>query len=49
MSPNVCSLRIHFIQSGPVGEGNIPGDHGIGHSKQKCVYVRVSYSERFLR
>jgi predicted transport protein len=28
---------------------NIPGGHSIGHSKQKSVYVHVSYSERFPR
>jgi hypothetical protein len=33
----------------PGGKLNILGGHGIGHSKQKCVYVHVSYSERFPR
>jgi hypothetical protein len=28
---------------------NILGGHSIGHSKQKSLYVRVSYSERFPR
>jgi hypothetical protein len=31
------------------GKVNILGGHSIGHSKQKCVYVHVSYSERFPR
>jgi hypothetical protein len=29
--------------------GNILGGHSIGHSKQKSVYVHVSYSEPFPR
>jgi len=33
----------------PGGKVNILGDHSIGHYKQKCLYERVSYSERFLR
>jgi hypothetical protein len=37
------------IQSVPGGKINILGGHSIGHSKQKIVYVRVSYSERFPR
>jgi hypothetical protein len=36
-------------QGVPEGEINILGGHGIGHSKQKSVYVHVSYSERFAR
>jgi hypothetical protein len=28
---------------------NMLGGHSIGHSKQKSVYVHVSYSERFPR
>jgi hypothetical protein len=28
---------------------SVPGGHGIAHSKQKSVYVHVSYSERFPR
>jgi hypothetical protein len=35
------------IQNVPGGKGNILEGHRIGHSKQKIVYVRVSYSERF--
>jgi hypothetical protein len=31
------------------GKVNILGGHIIGHSKQKSVYVRVPYSERFPR
>jgi hypothetical protein len=37
------------IQSVPGGKLNILGGHSIGHSKQKSVYVHVSYSERFPR
>jgi hypothetical protein len=39
------------IQSVPEGKVNILGGHGIGHSKQKGVYVRVLFrmaSEREL-
>jgi hypothetical protein len=38
-----------LIQSVPGGKVNILGGHSIGHSKQKIVYVHVSYSERFPR
>ena len=38
-----------IIQGVPGGNFNILGGHIIGHPKQKCVYVHVSYSERFLR
>jgi hypothetical protein len=31
------------------GKVNILGGHSIGHSKQKTLRERVSYSERFLR
>jgi hypothetical protein len=35
---------------GVLGEKvNILGGHSIGHSKQRSVYVHVSYSERFPR
>ena len=37
------------IQSVPGGKVNILGGHSIGHSKQKCLYEHVSYSERFPR
>jgi hypothetical protein len=37
------------IQCVSRGKINILGGHGIGHSKQKSVYVPVSYSERFPR
>ena len=33
----------------PGGKVNILGGHSIGHSKQKCLYEHVSYSERFPR
>jgi hypothetical protein len=35
-----------YIQNVPGGNVNILGGHGIGNSKQKSVYVHVSYSER---
>jgi hypothetical protein len=37
------------IQSDPGGKVNMLGGHSIGHSKQKHVYVHVSYSELFPR
>ena len=37
------------IQVVPGGNVNILGGHSIGHSKQKCLYEHVSYSERFPR
>ena len=37
------------IQGVPGGKINILGGHSIGHSKQKCLYEHVSYSERFPR
>ena len=38
-----------YIQSVPEGKVNIPGSYSIGHSKQKCLYEHVPYSERFPR
>jgi hypothetical protein len=38
-----------YVQNVPGGKVNIVGGHSIGHSKQKNVYVHVSYSERFPR
>jgi len=38
-----------YIQNVPGGNVNIVGGHSIGHSKQKCLYEHVSYSERFPR
>jgi hypothetical protein len=38
--------RFH-IQGVPGGNVNILGGHSIDHSKQKGVYVYLSYSERF--
>jgi hypothetical protein len=38
-----------FIHDIPGGQVNILGGHSIGHSKQKSVYVHVSYSEQFPR
>jgi len=45
------SLQILAVQYTGVPEGNvnIMGGHTIGHSKQKSIYVHVSYSERFPR
>jgi hypothetical protein len=37
------------IQDAPGGKVTILGGHNIGHSKQKIVYVHMSYSERFPR
>jgi hypothetical protein len=37
------------IQGVPGGKVNILRGLSIGHSKQKTLYERVSYSERFLR
>jgi hypothetical protein len=37
------------IQNVPGGKVSILGGHSIGHSKQKFLYVHVSYSERFPR
>jgi hypothetical protein len=39
----------HRMQGVPGGKVNILGGHSIGYSKQKSVYVHVSYSERFPR
>jgi hypothetical protein len=41
------SVRLLYTQGVPEGNVNILGGHSIGHSKQKSVYVHVSYSERF--
>jgi hypothetical protein len=38
---------IATVQGVPGGKVNILGAHGISHSKQKCLYEHVSYSERF--
>jgi hypothetical protein len=38
-----------YIQDVSGGKVNILRGHSIGHSKQKSVYVHVSYSERFPR
>jgi hypothetical protein len=39
-------LGLHNV---PGGKVNNLGGHRISHSKQKSVYVRVSYSEQFPR
>jgi hypothetical protein len=36
------------MQDGPEGKVNVLEGHSIGHSKQKSVYVHVSYSELFV-
>jgi hypothetical protein len=36
-----------YVQKVPGGKVSILGGHNIGYSKQKSVYVHVSYSERF--
>jgi hypothetical protein len=48
---NCISLFVYrcSIPSVPGGKVNILGGHSIGHSKQKSVYVHVSYSERVPR
>jgi len=38
-----------YIQDVPRRKVNILEGHSIGHSKQKCLYEHVSYSERFPR
>ena len=38
-----------YILGVPGGKVNILEGHSIGHSKQKCLYEYVSYSERFPR
>jgi hypothetical protein len=37
------------IQGVAEGKVNIMRGHSIGHSKQKSVYLHMSYSERFPR
>jgi hypothetical protein len=56
LSTNTClpaelffSLVIFYIQSVPGGKVNILGGHSIGYSKQKSVYVHMSYPEWFSR
>jgi hypothetical protein len=44
---NLATLCI--IQGVPGGKISILGGHNIGHSKQKIIYVHVSYSEQFPR
>ena len=50
----ICNIRRIksrniIIQGVPGGKVNILGGHSIGHSKQKCLYEHVPYSERFPR
>jgi hypothetical protein len=49
ISFNAPGLIYSHIQGVSGGKVNILGRHVIGHSKQKCLYVHVSYSERFPR
>jgi hypothetical protein len=49
---NMVKIRTQYIlniEDVPGGKVNILGGHSIGHSKEKILYVHVSYSERFLR
>jgi hypothetical protein len=49
---NIGAKTLHILshtQSVPGGKVNILGRDSIGRSKQKIVYVHVSYSERFPR
>jgi len=43
------SVQLRRYTGVPGGKVNILGNHSIGHSKQKCLYEHVSYSERFPR
>jgi len=46
-----CPIMHYNLQTVCIPGGNVTilGGHGTGHSKQKLVYVHVSYSERFLK
>jgi len=44
-----CNYVFSESQGVPGGKVNILGGHSIGHSKQKCLYEHVPYSERFPR
>jgi len=46
---NLSPPTLFPIQGVPGGKVNILGGHSIGHSKQKCLYEHVSYSEQFPR
>ena len=47
---DVKSIKEQIAMQGiPGGKVNFLGGHSIGHSKQKCLYEHVSYSERFPR
>jgi hypothetical protein len=47
--PLISTCFRHKTYSVPGGKVDILGGHSTGHSKQKTVYVHVSYSERFPR
>jgi hypothetical protein len=42
-------LRLEAVHTVRGEKVNILGGHSIGYSKQKIIYVYVSYSERFPR
>jgi hypothetical protein len=45
---NVCIVECKFIRRVSGGNINIPGDYSIDLSRQKSVYVSISYSRQFL-
>jgi hypothetical protein len=49
LTPKHIPVETLVIKDVPGRKVNILGGHSIGHSKQKGVYVHVSYSERFPR
>jgi hypothetical protein len=46
ISNSLIGSPFAIIQSVPRGKVSILGGHSMGHSKQRSVYVHVSYSER---
>jgi hypothetical protein len=48
LTTDICGFEVSKQQK-PLRKVNILGGHSIGHSKQKVVYIHVSYSERFPR
>jgi hypothetical protein len=49
ITPPIMGWKKEIIQGVPRGKVNILGGYSIGHSKQKSVFVHVSYSEQFPR
>jgi hypothetical protein len=45
----IQQVGAHVYTGCPRMKVNILGDHGVGHSKHKIVYIHASYSERFSR